>query len=91
MCNFSVVAKNQRDYRSGEKLVITQLGPYTRGTASLADRETAVCLRSGCGMSFPNLPAEMRSRLGLPPTGGIPAIFMTLPNRAETYRDAFLF
>lgn len=92
MCDFSVVAKNQRDYRSGEQLVITQLGPHTRGTTSPGDRETAVCLLSGVCMAIPDLPGAIRRQYGLPPgTGEIRAIFMQLPNRDHAHRDALTF
>jgi len=90
MCDFSVVAKNQRDYLAGEQLVITQFGPYTRGTASPGDRTTAVCLRSGVCMMIPELPKEIRQQLNLP-KGELSAIFMQLPNRSNSHRDALVF
>ncbi len=91
MCDFSIMAKNQRDYRSGEQLVITQLGPHTRGTTSPSDRETAVCLRSGVCMAITDLPRAIRRQYDLPGTGEIRAIFMQLPNRDHAHRDALTF
>lgn len=90
MCDFSVVAGSQRDYRSGERLVVTQFGTYTRGTASPGDRSTAVCLRSGVCMMIPKLPKKIRKKLDLP-EGELSAIFMQLPNRERAHRDALMF
>ena len=90
MCDFSVVAKNQRDYQAGEKLVVTQFGPHTRGTASPSDPITAVCLRSGVCMMIPELPSEIRQQLELP-KGELSTIFMQLPNRLNDHRDALVF
>ncbi len=42
-------------------------------------------------MVIPDLPADIRKRLELPRTGEINAIFMKLPNRDDTYRDALTF
>jgi hypothetical protein len=58
--------------------------------ASPSDRNTAVCLRSGVGLSFANLPEEVRTRYELP-GGAISAIFMQLPNREGSHRDAIVF
>ena len=90
MCDFSVVAKNQRDYRAGEELVITQLGPHTKGTTSPSDLTTAVCLRSGACLLIPELPQRIRQDYELP-DGGVSAIFMQLPNREYAHRDALVF
>lgn len=90
MCDFSVVAQNRRGYRSGERLVVTQFGQFTRGTASPSDRETAVCLKSGVCMMIPELPKEIQKKLELP-KGELSAIFMQLPNRQRAYRDSLVF
>lgn len=90
MCDFSVVAKNQRDYQRGERLVITQFGLHTRGTASPDDRTTAVCLRSGVCLMISELPQKIRKSLELP-EGELSAIFMQLPNRDWTHQDALVF
>lgn len=90
MCDFSVIARNQRDYQEGEQLVITQLGPHTRGTTSPSDRKTAVCLRSGVCMVIPDLPKDIRKRYELP-DGELHPIFMQLPNRQNAHRDALVF
>lgn len=90
MCDFSVLADNQRDYRLGERLIITQFGSHTRGTASPGDRTTAVCLRSGVCLMIPNLPKKIRKAFELP-KGELSAIFMKLPNRERNHRDALVF
>ncbi len=90
MCDFSVVAERQRDYRSGETLVITQLGHYTRGTTSPGDPATAVCLRSGACLKVQDLPRAIRWRYDLS-KGEVSAIFMQLPNRSGAHRDALFF
>lgn len=90
MCDFSVMAKNWRDYRNGERLVVTQFGGYTRGTASPDDRTTAVCLRSGVCLMIPELPKEIRKSFELP-EGELSTIFMQLPNRDRIHRDALVF
>mgnify|MGYP001606990918 CR=1 FL=1 len=90
MCDYSVVAKNQRDYRTGERLVVTQFGPYTRGTASPDDRTNAVCLRSGACLMISDLPKEIRESFELS-KGELYPIFMQLPNRERNHRDALVF
>lgn len=90
MCDFSVVARNQRDYRPGEQLIVAQFGPHTRGTASPGDRFTAVCLKSGVCLMIPNLPKGIRKALELPERE-LSAIFMQLPNRERVHRDALVF
>lgn len=90
MCDFSVLAKNQRDYQTGERLVVTQFGAFTRGTASPGDPTTAVCLRSGVCLMIPKLPKEIRKSFKLP-EGELSAIFMQLPNRKRVHRDALVF
>src|SRR5688500_14139093 len=91
MCDFSVVAKGQRDYRVGETLMTTQFGPHTRGFAAPADRHTAVCLREGASLRFTDVPQEIRQRLELPATGPVNTVFQQLPEQAHGHRDALMF
>ena len=91
MCDYSVVAQNQRDYRAGERLIVTQFGPFTRGMASPGDLDTAVCIRDqACLVVSGLLPWGFRREYNLS-KGELNAIFMQLPNREETHRDALMF
>lgn len=90
MCDWSVVAENQRDVVDGENLVITQLGHHTKGTTSPGDPKTAVCLRPGIAVVFSDLPESIREHLGLA-GGANSAIFVQLPREVRGHRDAFTF
>jgi len=100
MCDYSLHSVRTRPAKVGDKLVTKDFGTGTRGFASVADLNTAVCVLPGTELAFASevsysdwsVRSLIKSRLAVRiQTQHRTAIFRQINKETMTYHDALEF